>query len=237
MRSLIEVSDLHKSYGKTQVLKGINLGFERSKITVILGPNGSGKTTLMKSILGMVIPNNGTIRVLDQEIKREWSYRNHISYLPQVASFPGNLSVKDLFDMMNDLRGLSGIRDDLIEDFGLAQFLNIRLSNLSGGTKQKVNVVMAFAYDSPIIILDEPTTGLDPVALLTLKDIISKKREEGKVLLISTHIMGLVEELADEIVFLLEGNVYFKGTPESLKEMVNESNIERAIAKILVEHE
>ncbi len=235
MSNVIEIANLYKSFGKTKVLNGINLDFEHSKISVILGPNGSGKTTLIKSILGMVLPNKGSIKVFDSKIQRQWAYRENISYMPQIANLPVNLTVKELISMMTDMRRTTGNQlTDLIKDFGLEPAMKVRLTNLSGGTKQKVNILLAFMYDTPIMILDEPTTGLDPIALIRLKELIVEKKAEGKSLLITTHIMQLVEELADEIVFLLEGIIYFKGTVSSLKKKLNEPNIEKAIATILL---
>ena len=237
MIRIIDISELVKSYGKTTVLKGVNLSFGESKITVILGPNGSGKTTLIKSILGLVIPDSGEIRVLNKPIEREWKYRSQISYMPQIANFPANLKVVELIRMVEDLRGISAEKDKLMADFGLHPFLNKKLSHLSGGTRQKVNILLAFMYDNPIMVLDEPTSGLDPVALIRLKDLILQKRDQGKSFIISTHIMRLVEELGDEIVFLLEGEIYFKGSVKMLKEKLNEQDIEKAIARILVEND
>ena len=235
MRNVIEISNLYKSFGKTKVLVGIDQTFEESKITVILGPNGSGKTTMIKSILGMVIPDKGSIKVLNSNIQNQWSYRDSISYMPQIANFPANLTVKELINMITDIRVSNNTKQlELIKDFGLQSFMKVRLSNLSGGTKQKVNIMLAFMYDSPIMILDEPTNGLDPVALIRLKELIKEKKEAGISLIITTHIMQLVEELADEIIFLLDGNIYFKGTVESLKNKFDEQDIERAIAKILI---
>jgi len=235
MRNVIEISNLYKSFGKTKVLVGIDQTFEESKITVILGPNGSGKTTMIKSILGMVIPDKGSIKVLNSNIQNQWSYRDSISYMRQIANFPANLTVKELINMITDIRVSNNTKQlELIKDFGLQSFMKVRLSNLSGGTKQKVNIMLAFMYDSPIMILDEPTNGLDPVALIRLKELIKEKKEAGISLIITTHIMQLVEELADEIIFLLDGNIYFKGTVDSLKNKFEEQDIERAIAKILI---
>ncbi|HRF39492.1 MAG TPA: AAA family ATPase, partial [Saprospiraceae bacterium] len=105
--------------------------------------------------------------------------------------------------------------------------------NLSGGTKQKVNIVLAFMYDCPTVILDEPTSGLDPVAMIHLRELLNEAREQGKTILLSTHIMSFVEEMADEVVFLLEGKIRFRGSLQTLKEQYQEENVERAIAHIL----
>lgn len=232
---MIRIENLHKSYGKLEVLKGLSLTFERpGSITAILGPNGSGKTTLIKSILGMVLPDKGDILLNDHSIKGEWAYRQDIDYLPQIARFPENLRVRELIAFIQHLRQGDTREQELIRLFNLEPHLDKRLGNLSGGTRQKVNLVLAFMYDSPILILDEPTSGLDPVALMHLKDFIKKEKEKGKLILITTHIMDFVEEIADEIVFLLEGHIYFRGSVDKLKEQFNEASLERAIARILL---
>jgi Cu-processing system ATP-binding protein len=123
--------------------------------------------------------------------------------------------------------------EEIIELFGVEPFLDKKLSNLSGGTKQKVNLVLTFMFDSPLYILDEPTAGLDPVSLIHLKELIQKEKSKGKTLLITTHIMSLVEELSDEIIFLLEGKIYFQGSVQELEKETGQSDLEHAIARIL----
>lgn len=230
---MVSIDNLHKKFGKNIVLDGVNLDINNNGIFAVLGPNGSGKTTLIKSILGMVIPNKGTIKVLDKNIKTNASYRNQIDYLPQIANFPSNLKVRELIRMIKDLRGSTSKDEELISLFRLQPFLNKKLGNLSGGTKQKVNLVLTFMFDSPLIILDEPTTGLDPISLIHLKELIEKEKNKGKTILITSHIMSFVEEIADEIVFLLEGNIYFKGTINELKTQTQQPDFEHAIAAIL----
>jgi len=232
---MIEVKDLYKKFGKNEVLKGLNLTIDNQGIFTILGPNGSGKTTLIKSILGMVIPDSGEIKINGENVKKQWNYRYNIDYMPQIANFPTNLTVDELFDMIIDLRGTEKRKNELIKLFGLGEFLNKKLGNLSGGTKQKVNIVLSFMFDSQIIILDEPTTGLDPVSLIRLKDLIISEKEKGKTVLITTHIMDFVEQISDQVVFILEGVIYFRGTVNELKTKTNQVSIERAIASILTE--
>ena len=137
--------------------------------------------------------------------------------------------------MVKDLRGETANDDALIELFNLDPFLNKKLGNLSGGTKQKVNIVLTFMFDSPIIILDEPTTGLDPISLLSLKKLIQEEKDNGKTILITSHIMSFVEEVAEEIVFLLEGKIYFKGSIDDLKSKTRQPDFEHAIASLLKE--
>ncbi|MGW9685713.1 ABC transporter ATP-binding protein [Flagellimonas sp. 2504JD1-5] len=233
---MIQIDNLCKRFGKNQVLRNLNLTIEQKGIVAILGPNGSGKTTLIKSILGMVIPNEGTITISGENIRNKWKYLQDIEYLPQIANFPSNLKVKELIRMIKDLHQQPSKEEQLISLFGLEPFLNKKLSTLSGGTKQKVNIVMTFMFDGPLIILDEPTTGLDPAALIQLKQLIQEEKSNGKTILVTSHIMQFVEEVADEIVYLLEGKIYFKGNIEELKNMTKQTNVEHAIAAIASEN-
>ena len=230
---MIAFNNLHKSFGKLTVLDGLDLSIKKGGIFAILGPNGSGKTTLIKCLLGMVIPNKGKIIFENESVLKKWDYRNNLNYLPQIANFPPNLTVTELINMVKNLRPKESNEQDLIDLFGLNDFLNKKLGNLSGGTKQKVNIVLTFMFDSDLIILDEPTTGLDPIALIHLKELIQKEKENGKTILITTHIMSVVEELADESVFLLDGKIYFKGSIEALKTQTNNDNLEHAIANLI----
>ncbi|TXE10635.1 ABC transporter ATP-binding protein [Gelidibacter salicanalis] len=233
---MVTIQNLRKKFGKNQVLSGLDLSFGAGGIFAILGPNGSGKTTLIKSVLGMVIPDKGEITVLGKNITKNSDYRHQIDYLPQIANFPSNLKVKELIKMIKDLRKSTKEDERLIELFKLTPFLDKKLGQLSGGTKQKVNLVLTFMFDSPIIILDEPTSGLDPISMLRLKDLIQVEKEKGKTILITSHIMSFVEEISDEIVFILEGKIYFKGTITELKTKTNQPDFEHAIASILTDN-
>ncbi|MCP4884337.1 MAG: ABC transporter ATP-binding protein [Flavobacteriales bacterium] len=230
---MIQINDLNKKFGKLTVLNGLDLEIDSGGIFAILGPNGSGKTTLIKSVLGMVIPDQGDIKLNGESVLNKWNYRNEINYLPQIANFPANLTVKELIKMVKNLRPKKASDKALIELFGLEAFLDKKLGNLSGGTKQKVNILLTFMFESDLIILDEPTTGLDPISLIHLKEIINKEKERGKTILITTHIMSFVEEIADEIVFLLDGKIYFKGTSAALKKQTEQVDLEHAIAKLI----
>ncbi len=233
---MIEIKDLHKKFGKNEVLSGVNLSVDRGKIIAVLGPNGSGKTTLIKSILGMVVPNKGEILLDGKSVLGKWKYRESIDYLPQIANFPHNLTVKELIRMIKDLRKQKNVDDNaLIKLFKLEPFLGKKLGNLSGGTKQKVNILLTFMFESPLIILDEPTSGLDPISLIRLKELIYSEKEKGKTILITSHIMSFVEEVSEEIVFLLEGKIYFKGSIAELKDKTGQPDFEHAIASILTQ--
>lgn len=184
----------------------------------------------------MVIPDSGTIMVQKNNIKKNWAYRKNIDYLPQIANFPGNLKVRELITMIKDLRGKDADDQALIDFFKIEPFLDKKLGNLSGGTKQKVNLVLCFMFDSPLIILDEPTSGLDPVALIKLKEIIHREKAKGKTILITSHIMNFVEEVANRVLFILDGKIYFNGTTNQLKEQTGQTDFEHAIATVLSDH-
>lgn len=232
---MISISGLHKYYGNNHVLKGIDLQVPGNMVTAVLGPNGSGKTTLIKSLLGLAIPQEGNIEIDGKEISGTYQYRDQIGYLPQIARFPENLKVRELIEMVSDIRNKRPDTRGLMERFGLQEYHQVPLRQLSGGTRQKVNILLAFVYDSKYYILDEPTVGLDPVSLLTMKELIRSEAARKKTVLLTTHIINLVEEIADHIVFLLEGRIYFSGTKEELKSSRGTENLEKSIASILME--
>ncbi len=230
---MIRARNLQKQFGALKVLDDVSFNIDQGKLVAVLGPNGSGKTTILKILLGMVHPQKGEVYIDDKHVNNDPVYRKQIRYLSQIATFPDNLKVNELIRMIKDVRNEPAHEKELISKFGLSKFLNKKLGNLSGGTRQKVNIVLTFMFDSNLIILDEPTAGLDPVSLVHLKDLILEEKKKGKTLLITTHIMSLVEELADEIVFLLEGNIYFQGSIDQLEKETGQSDLEHAIAKIL----
>ena len=230
---MIKVNNLCKSFDKNQVLKGVDLLIPEGNITAVLGPNGSGKTTLLKTLLGLVKPDDGGIFWQEKIAHGDYEYRKHIGYLPQIARFPENLRVRELFTMIQDIRQQSSELDPLLDAFKLRPLLNDKLRYLSGGTRQKINTTLTFMFDSKLFILDEPSVGLDPIAMIQLKELINRKQKEGKTILFTSHILSLVEELAQQIIFLLDGRIYFQGTVQELRKLHGEHNVERAIARLL----
>ena len=230
---MIKIDNLNKRFKRNEVLKGLSLDFDRPGITALLGPNGSGKTTLVKCLLGMVIPDKGQILFNGKDITGKHEYRNQISYLPQIARFPENLTVRELLKLMMNIRVDAHRKAQLLDLFGLEQELDKKMSTLSGGTRQKLNLTLAFMYDSPLIMLDEPSTGLDPLALLSLKEFLKNEKSRGKSILLITHILGLVEELADQVIFILDGKIHYHGGILELIEQEEKPNLETAIANIL----
>lgn len=231
---MIELKNIEKRFGKYEVLKNISLNIEPGKITAIVGPNGSGKTTIIKSILGLVQPDKGEILINDKSIVKEFMYRKEIGYMPQVASFPDNLTVNEVFNMISDLRKqqINGSAD-IIRTLSLQPELNKKIRTLSGGNKQKVSACIALMFNPKIIILDEPTAGLDPVAAANLKKKIVEQRNAGKTIILTSHIMAEIEELSDNILFLIEGMIVFNGKLIDLVELSGQSKLENAIASMM----
>ena len=232
---MVETRDLRKSFGRLRVLDGIDMTIARNRVTAVVGPNAAGKTTLIKTILGLIRADEGTILVGGKAIEGDDGYRSRIGYMPQIARFPDNLSATDLFEMLKDLRGVTARVDDrLIEAFGLSSEASKPLRTLSGGTRQKVNAVMAFLFDPDLLILDEPTAGLDPVASGILKARIAEDRDSGKTFILTSHIMSELEELADDVIFLNDGRVAFAGPVDEIKTLTRQTNLERAIAAMML---
>jgi Cu-processing system ATP-binding protein len=231
---LIEVQNLVKEFGKNKVIKGIDLAIDEGKVTAIVGPNGSGKTTLIKSILGLVRPTGGTIKVDGSEVKDNYLYRNKIGYMPQVARYPENLTGNEIISLIKSIRNSNEFSDkEILSSFKLEPEMEKPFKNLSGGTKQKISALIAFAFNPKFIILDEPTAGLDPISSSYFKDLVLKQKEKKKTIILTSHLMNEVQELADEIIFLLEGEIKFKGSIQSLLEDRKETKLERAIAELM----
>lgn len=232
---MVEARGLHKRFGRLCVLDGVDLTVVSNRVTAIVGPNAAGKTTLIKAILGLTRADSGTILVNGKAIEGDDAYRSRIGYMPQIARFPDNLSATDLFEMLKDLRGVTARVDDrLIDAFELSGEVSKPLRTLSGGTRQKVNAVMAFLFAPELLILDEPTAGLDPVASGVLKARIAEDRDCGKTFILTSHIMSELEELADNVVFLNDGRVAFAGPVDEIKTLTRQTNLERAIAAMMM---
>ncbi|MBT8386813.1 MAG: ABC transporter ATP-binding protein [Ignavibacteria bacterium] len=231
---MIEIVNLKKQFGKTVALNDVNLSIGAGKVTAIVGPNGSGKTTLIKTILGLVKSTAGSIEVDGTKINGNYLYRNKIGYMPQVARYPENLTATELLSLIKDLKEpAENFEDEILSSFKLSSEMEKSFSSLSGGTKQKVSAVIAFAFNPKILILDEPTAGLDPISSSYFRDLVIKEKEKAKTIILTSHIMSEIQELADEIVFLLEGEIKFKGTIDSLLEHEGETKLERAIAELM----
>jgi len=235
MEKIIEVSGLKKSFGRLEVLKGISCSCERGGVISILGPNASGKTTLIKSVLGMVIPDQGTILFKGQPIANTFAYKRHIGYMPQIGRYPDNMKIGQLFRMVMDIRQQDALDIDLLKAYQLEGMYQKTMRTLSGGTLQKVSAALAFMFNPDVLILDEPSAGLDPIAAEALKEKILEEKAKGKLILVTSHILSEADEISDHIMYLFEGNIRFYKTLRELKKETGEQKLSKAITKILSE--
>ncbi len=231
---MIEISRLHKRYGRFVALHEVSLSLERGKVTGIIGPNGSGKSTLMKTLLGLVTPSLGSITINGYLLDGSCEYRRTLGYVSQIARFPQDLTGREVIDIVKGLRSdPAPLENELIALFDLENELPKRTRAMSGGTRQKLSVVLACMFDPQLLICDEPTAGLDPVTNTRLKDYLLSLRHRQRTILITTHIMSDLDEIADNVVVLLEGRVRFSGAVRDLKLTTEEPRLEAAVARLL----
>lgn len=232
---MIELESVSKNFGSLVALNNVSIRFKAGKSYALIGPNGSGKTTMIKSILGMVIPSEGEIYVDGTSIRNDWKYRNKIGYMPQIGHYPENMRIGQLMDMMRNIRQSSHETDEeLVEAFDLRKIYDKRMHAMSGGTRQKVSAALAFLFRAPILILDEPTAGLDPVSVEILKDKIIREKSAGKLFIISSHILSDLDELSTDVVYIFEGKIQYHDSLQELKVQTGEARLGKAIANMIM---
>ena len=231
---MIEIKNIIKKFGKINVLNDINLSFKKGECIALIGPNGCGKTTLIKSILGMVLPDKGSIEFNGISVLGAYLYRENIGYMPQIGRYPDNMTIGQIIEMIKKIRNSNeDFDEDLLKTFELEKMFGKKMRTLSGGTTQKVSAVLAFLFNPDVLILDEPTAGLDPLASEILKEKIIKEKEKGKLILITSHLLSELDDLITEIIFMQDGKVHFHKKVAELKTETNEDKISKAIASVL----
>lgn len=232
---MIRIEHITKKFKKLIALDDINAVFEKGQVISLIGPNGSGKTTLIKSILGMVKPDKGKIFFNNEPINGDPSYRSQIGYMPQIGRYPDNMKIGQLFRMLKNIRNVPAdkLDEELIEKFRLKDIFKKPMRTLSGGTRQKVSAALAFLFDPDVLILDEPTAGLDPLSSEILKEKILKEKAKNKLILITSHILSDLDELTTHIMYLQEGKLEFFKELEQLREETGELKLGKAIARIM----
>ena len=231
---MIEISEIAKKFGKLSVLNDINLHLSKGQCIALIGPNGCGKTTLIKCILGMVLPNKGEILFQQKSIFKDIAYRSKIGYMPQIGRYPENMSIGQIINMVKAIRNSNEALDtDLFEQFEIEKLLHKNMNTLSGGTTQKVSATLAFLFNPDVLILDEPTAGLDPLASEILKEKIIKERSKGKLILITSHLLSELDDMVSEIIFMQEGSSVFHKSVDELKKETQVDKISQAIIHIL----
>lgn len=231
---MIAINNLSKNFGKLEVLRNINLQLHKAECIALIGPNGCGKTSLIKCILGMVIPNSGDILFNNKSIRKDIDYRKHIGYMPQIGRYPEHMTIGQIISMVKGIRNSKeALDEDLYRQFNIEKLLNKRMSTLSGGTTQKVSATLAFLFDPSVLILDEPTAGLDPLAAEILKEKIIAEKAKGKLILITSHLLSELDGLVSQIIFMQEGQMVFHKEVESIKKETETDTISNAIIHIL----
>jgi Cu-processing system ATP-binding protein len=232
---MILATNVTKKFGKLTALDSINLCCNKGESIALIGPNGSGKTTFIKCLLGMVVPDSGFITFNQQNIKHDWKYRSRIGYMPQIGRFPENMTIAQVIGMMKDLRKpfTTQLDEELIVEFGLDKMMNKRMRTLSGGTRQKVGACLAFIFQPEVLILDEPTAGLDPVSTEILKAKITKEKANGKLILITSHVLSDLDDIITQIIYMQDGKLKFHKSFEQLKQDTGEPQLAKAIAHVM----
>lgn len=232
---MIIANNVSKSFGRLIVLNNVSVTCNAGQAVALIGPNGSGKTTLIKCLLGMVVPDSGFITFDKHNIQHHWEYRKHIGYMPQIGRYPDNMTIAQVLDMIKDLRKSpdAEIDNELIELFNIKSILNKRMRTLSGGTRQKVSAAIAFLFNPKVLILDEPTAGLDPESSEILKHKIVEERKKGKLVLITSHILSDLDELISEVIYMQEGEIRFHKNVDELKKVTGEDRLSKVVASIM----
>lgn len=231
---MIEINSTSKVFGKLPALRNINLQLDKGECIALIGPNGCGKTTLIKSILGMVMPDTGSILFNGKSIKGEDSYRRLIGYMPQIGRYPENMSIGQVLNMIKGIRNSPNALDEVLyHQFEIEKMLHKKMRTLSGGTIQKVSATIALLFNPEVLILDEPTAGLDPLASEILKERIIKKRNEGSLILITSHILSELEEIVTQVVFMQAGDLIFHKDVSTLKKESGQDTISKSIIHML----
>ena len=233
---MIIASNVTKQFGKMKALDNVSVKCNRGECIALIGPNGSGKTTFIKCVLGMVVCNSGFITFNDKNILHDWKYRSHIGYMPQIGRYPENMTIGQVLDMMKDIRGKNNslLDEELVNQFGLNELLGKRIRTLSGGTRQKVSASLAFLFDPDVLILDEPTAGLDPVASEILKEKIIAEKKKGKLILITSHILSELDDLVTQVIYMQDGKLCFHKSIEDLRADTGEQKLSKAIASVML---
>lgn len=235
---MLQLQNLYKKFGKLIALNDVSLTLNKGETVALIGPNGSGKTTLIKTILGLVVPDKGNIFYNGQSILQQWAYRSQIGYMPQIGRYPDNMRIGQVIDMVADLRntGQTTRDEELIYALGVDKLLDKPMRTLSGGTRQKVSACLAFMFDPAVLIMDEPTAGLDPLSSELLKQKIAAEKDKGKLIIITSHILSDLDDLVSEVVYMQEGSVQFHSTISDLHQRTGQHKLNKMMA-VLMENE
>jgi ABC-2 type transport system ATP-binding protein len=215
---VIVIDKLQKSYGKVQAVRGISMSVERGEIFGFLGPNGAGKTTTIRCMLDVIRPSAGTIRVLGMDAQRDTlALHQRIGYIPGDVRLPGQMTGKQIINYFSRLQGRQPVLlDDLVARFDVE--MKRQLKGYSKGMRQKIGIVLGFMCDPDVLILDEPSSGLDPLLQRTFNEFLLEEQARGKTIFMSSHIMSDVEKVCQRVAVIRQGELVTVEEVEKLRE-------------------
>ncbi|MEX2499666.1 MAG: ABC transporter ATP-binding protein [Wenzhouxiangellaceae bacterium] len=223
--TVAQLENLHHAYGAQPALAGVGLELAAGQITALLGPNGAGKTTLIHLLLGLLPCRDGSIRLFGDLPPGHRQARSRIGVMLQQSGVQHNLTVRELIEMFASFYPAPATVDELLEECGLAGLDTRRFDRLSGGQRQRVLYALGVVGRPELLVLDEPTTGLDPAARRRMWAAIETRRAAGTAIMLSTHFMEEAERLADRICVLDHGRVRATGTPDEIRRRVPRDTI------------
>jgi Cu-processing system ATP-binding protein len=231
---MLHAQGLAKSFGRLRALVDLTATMRRGQSVALIGPNGAGKTTLIKCVLGLDRPDAGELTLDGVSLLSEPEPRRRIGYMPQIGRFPDHLRVGQLFELMREVRrGLHERTDeDLIQALQIDRIAHQTAGTLSGGTRQKVSACLAFLFDPDVLVLDEPTAGLDPVSVEIVKEKARAELARGKLILVTSHILSDLDEIATDVLYLFEGRMQLYRSIAELKAESGETRLDRVVARI-----
>lgn len=229
MRSVIKISNLHKSYGKVEAVKGIDMQIQKGEMFGLVGPDGAGKTTTMRILCGLLSPDEGSAKLFDKDItKHRKEVQNKIGYLSQKFSLYGDLSVDENIEFFADIHNVIDYnerRNELLRFTRLTPFRNRLADKLSGGMKQKLALACSLIHKPEILFLDEPTTGVDPVSRRDFWKILSDLLKEGITIFMTTPYLDEAER-CNRVAMMNEGKIISLDTPKNIKASIEKEVIE-----------
>ncbi|MEA2489575.1 MAG: type transport system ATP-binding protein [Acidobacteriota bacterium] len=220
MADILAVRDVRKTFGSVRAVDGVSFTVRQGTITGLLGRNGAGKTTTIRMVTGIFLPDSGEIKWLGPEDGR--SFRDRIGYLPEERGLYKQMKVIEQLLFLAEIKGHkpANVRkkvDYWLERFELSDKRNGKVEELSKGNQQKVQLIGTLLHDPDLIILDEPQSGLDPVNMVLVRNLLRDLRQEGKTILLSTHMMAEAERMADELILIHRGQVVLEGTLDEIR--------------------
>jgi len=232
---MLDVRNLTKSFGKMKAMDNFSGFMEAVQSVSLVGTNGSGKTIFIKCLLGLATPDKGVILFMGQSVLGAWEYRKYIGYMPQIGRYPDNIRVGQVLDMVKEIRQHETVQldEDLVTAFQIDKFAHKAMRTLSGGMRQKVSACLAFLFDPRVLILDEPTAGLDPLSSEILKEKVLAEKSKDKLIILTSHIFSDLEELTSDILYIIDGKIRFYEPIDVLKERTGEQKLNRALARVM----